>query len=161
MLRTARRLGLARPEAEDVIQEVFTIAFRELHRVQPGGLAAWLFRLVSNRVNDRHRRRRVRETFGRLFSTAEEPQTDSDPERELLRRDAEIRVNRILSRMSQKKRDVFVLFELEGLPGEEIALRVGVPVATVWTRLYHARTEFARLGRSLEAAEARSAGGDR
>jgi RNA polymerase sigma-70 factor (ECF subfamily) len=38
-----------------------------------------------------------------------------------------------------------VLFEIEGYSGEEIAAFEGVPVNTVWTRLHHARREFATL----------------
>jgi RNA polymerase sigma-70 factor (ECF subfamily) len=152
-MRVARRLGLPQSEVEDVAQEVFTVAFREIHKVEPGCLSAWLFRLTSNRVNDRHRRRRVRDTFAKIFPVSSEPSDDADPERVLLQRDAEGRVARILGRMTRKKRDVFVLFEIEGLPGEEIAARVGAPIDTVWTRLYHARREFARIGRSLEVLE--------
>ena len=153
VMAIARRLGLPEPEVEDVAQEVFSTAFGNLSRVQPGGLAPWLFRLVSNRVNDRHRRRRVREAFARLFGRFEETSVQDDPERELLRIDAKERVARILRRMTHKKRDVFVLYELEGLAGEEIAERLRIPLDTVWTRLHHARKEFARLGRGLELFE--------
>ena len=59
----------------------------------------------------------------------------------------------VLERMSPKKREVFALFELEGLSGEEIAARIGVPVNTVWTRLHHARREFIKIGRRLGVME--------
>ncbi len=154
VMANARRLGLAPSEVEDVAQEVFSAAFQALGRIRPGLTAAFLFRLTSNRVNDHFRRRRVRETFARWFGGAEasEPH-DEGPERAALRRDAERRVGRILARMSQKKREVFALFELQGLPGEAIAEQLRIPVDTVWTRLHHARLEFARVGRSLELFE--------
>ena len=38
---------------------------------------------------------------------------------------------------------MFVLYELEGLQGEEIARALGCPLKTVWTRLFHARRAFA------------------
>jgi RNA polymerase sigma-70 factor (ECF subfamily) len=44
--------------------------------------------------------------------------------------------------MGAKKREALVLFELEGLSGQEIALALGVPLKTVWTRLHHARREL-------------------
>jgi RNA polymerase sigma-70 factor (ECF subfamily) len=155
----ARRLGLPAQEVEDVAQEVFSATFTDLDKVQPGALAAWLFRLTSNRVNDRFRRQRLRETFGRWFGGAEPTEEPERPDRIALRRDAERRVARILARMSHKKRDVFALYELEGLSGEEIAERLQVPVDTVWTRLHHARLEFAKVGRSLELFEDVRAGG--
>ncbi len=51
-------------------------------------------------------------------------------------------MQRALERMSPKKREVIVLAVIEGLPGEEVARVLGVPVATVWTRLHHARREL-------------------
>jgi len=38
---------------------------------------------------------------------------------------------------------VLVLHEVEEWSGEMIAERMGIPVATVWTRLHHARKELA------------------
>jgi RNA polymerase sigma-70 factor (ECF subfamily) len=150
----ARRLGLSADEAEDVAQEVFGATFKDLKRIQPGALSSWLYRLTSNRVNDRFRRRRVRETFSRWFGAAEPVEDPATrPDHVALQRDAERRVGRILAPMSQKKRDVFVLFELQGLSGEEIAECLEIPVDTVWTRLHHARIEFAKVGRSLELLE--------
>jgi RNA polymerase sigma-70 factor (ECF subfamily) len=55
--------------------------------------------------------------------------------------------------MAPKKREVFALFELEGLTGEEIAERVGCKVDTVWTRLWHARRDFERIARKRGWAE--------
>nr|BAL56297.1 RNA polymerase sigma-70 factor, ECF subfamily [uncultured delta proteobacterium] len=43
--------------------------------------------------------------------------------------------------MSEKKRTVFILHELEGVPAGEIAKMVGAPVLTVRTRLFYARRE--------------------
>jgi RNA polymerase sigma-70 factor (ECF subfamily) len=48
----------------------------------------------------------------------------------------------LLSKMSEKRRVAFVLFEVEGYGGEEIAEILDVPVNTVWTRLHYARKEF-------------------
>jgi RNA polymerase sigma-70 factor, ECF subfamily len=154
----ARRLGTPASEMEDVAQEVFAAAFRDLAKVRAGALTVWLFKLTSHRVHDRHRRRRVREAFARLFqgSTAAEVE---GPERSLLRQDATRRVERILARMSRKKREVFAMFELEELAGEEIAERLAIPLDTVWTRLFHSRKEFTKIGRALELSElARSSG---
>ena len=47
-----------------------------------------------------------------------------------------------------------MLYELEGLSGEEIAQLVGCPLKTVWTRLFHARAEFQKHLKLSEAQEA-------
>jgi RNA polymerase sigma-70 factor (ECF subfamily) len=152
--RIARRMGLTSgEELDDVTQDVFSMVFRDIARVRSGELSAWLFRLTSNRVNDRHRRRRVRDAFRRTFGLDGSDESVPGPEQSLLRNDARLQVSRILARMPQKKREVFVLFELEEVPGEEIAARLGIPLGTVWTRLHHARQEFARIARLLQRRE--------
>jgi RNA polymerase sigma-70 factor (ECF subfamily) len=158
VMSNARRLGLPVEEVEDVAQEVFTAAFRDVRKIHPGSLSAFLFRLTSNRVHDRFRRRRVRETFARWFGAAVEQEAPEGPERAAIRRDAERRVGRILAAMSHKKRDVFALFELQGATGDEIAEQLGIPLDTVWTRLHHARIEFAKVARTLDLFEDARAG---
>jgi RNA polymerase sigma-70 factor (ECF subfamily) len=153
VMARARRLGLSADEAEDVAQDVFTAAFQNVSRIRAGALGAFLFRLTSNRVTDRFRRRRVREAFAQWFGASEPEETSDGPEAAALRRDAERQVGCILARMSQKKRDVFALFELEGASGEEIARELQIPLETVWTRLHHARIEFAKIGRGLKLLE--------
>jgi RNA polymerase sigma-70 factor (ECF subfamily) len=56
----------------------------------------------------------------------------------------------VLAGMSDKARRAFVLFEVEGYSGEEIAQLEGIPLATVWTRVHHARKEFAARREKLE-----------
>ena len=49
---------------------------------------------------------------------------------------------RLLDRLADKKRIVFILHELEGMPPAEIGKVVGAPVLTVRTRLFYARREL-------------------
>ncbi len=147
--RLARRLGTPPSEVDDVTQEVFAAAFAKLDRFGGGRFDHWVHRICANVVTDHHRRRRVRESFGWLLRSAPEldVSTGPSPERAASAREAEVRVGEILARMRPKQREVFALFELEGLSGEEIAERVGCPLGTVWTRLHHARAAFVRIGR--------------
>lgn len=55
------------------------------------------------------------------------------------------RVQQILDRMRPLHRQVFVLFELEDLEGDEIARILGCPAATIRRRLHYARQEFQAL----------------
>jgi RNA polymerase sigma-70 factor (ECF subfamily) len=146
--RTARLLGMPASELDDVTQEVFTTAFSRLDRFAGGNFGHWLHRICANVVTDRHRKRRVRETFARLLGTGPELEVERapGPEANSIRAQSQRQIAVILSRMKPKHREVFALFELEGLSGEEIAERVECPVNTVWTRLHHARAEFVRIG---------------
>jgi RNA polymerase sigma-70 factor (ECF subfamily) len=151
VFRTARRLGVEPDEVEDVVQDVFSVAFKRLATFKSGQLTTWLYRICSNRVTDRHRRRNLRRAMAHMLGV--ETSAPPSAERDLERHEAERIVSDILGRMSPKKRDVFVLFEIEGLPGDEIAERVGCPVETVWTRLFHARRDFERIGRARGVLE--------
>lgn len=153
--RVARRLGTPEPEAEDVAHDVFVVVHRRLDQFEGGRLTTWLYRITANVVSDRHRRRRVRRAFEALKVWVGAEPADS-PERTAEKRSATRAVERVLEEMTPKKREVFALFELEGLPGEEIAERLGCPINTVWTRLHHARREFIDVARrhgSLELVE--------
>jgi RNA polymerase sigma-70 factor, ECF subfamily len=145
---TARCLGTPASELDDVTQEVFTSAFSKLERFDGGSFANWLHRICANVVTDRHRKRRVRDAFARVWASDPEVEHDRSPgpEANAVRGQAEKQVAYILSRMRPKQREVFALFELEGLSGELISERVGCPVNTVWTRLHHARQDFVRIG---------------
>ena len=51
-------------------------------------------------------------------------------------------LERGLGELSDAKRVVLILAEVEGYTCEEIAGMLRVPVGTVWTRLHHARKEL-------------------
>ena len=80
--------------------------------------------------------------------------TDADPSELFERKEAEGLLHGLLGQMSEVRRTTFILFEIEGYSGEEIADMQGIPLNTVWTRLHHARKEFLRL--VSESGHARS-----
>lgn len=152
VLRVARRLGTPEAEAEDVVHDVFVVVHKKLDRFEGGRLTTWLYRITANVVSERHRKRRVRNAFETLkIWIGGEP--SESPERSAERSSATRAVERVLERMNPKKREVFALFEIEGLSGEEIAERIGSPVNTVWTRLYHARKQFLEIARRLRVLD--------
>jgi RNA polymerase sigma-70 factor (ECF subfamily) len=61
---------------------------------------------------------------------------------------------RLLERVSDKKRAVYVLHELEGMTPNEISKVVGAPVLTVRTRLFYARREVLAMLREEPALAA-------
>lgn len=144
--RISRRLGTPEAELDDVVQETFIIAFKRLGSFEGGRFSTWLYRIAANVVSGRHRRRRVRAAFQSIFGQTEE-QLSAGPDRAYEAREAQASVGVVLERMSAKKREVFALYELEGLSGEEIAERIGCKVETVWTRLHYARRDFERIAR--------------
>lgn len=102
VFRTARRLGVPAEQAEDVVHEVFVVAFHKLDDFTHGRITTWLYRICANIASDLHRRRKVRRAFCALEVRvgARPPET---PERAAERSSARGAVERILSRMSRRR----------------------------------------------------------
>ncbi len=148
--RTAWRLGADAAEVEDICQEVFVVAFRKLSSFVEGRFSTWLYRVVANLVAYRHRQRRFREALRRLWRR--EPQVEAElvrPDRAVEVMQDKVVVDAVLRRMSAPKREVLVLFELEGMTGEQIAELCGCKLQTVWSRLHYARQDFSRILRKM------------
>lgn len=68
-----------------------------------------------------------------------------DPEERAIQREALRRVHRLASKLSAKRRAVFALCAVDGLSAAEAAEVLEIPIATVRTRLHHARAEIGRM----------------
>jgi RNA polymerase sigma-70 factor, ECF subfamily len=141
-----------RTDLDDLVQEVFVIAFRGLATFRGDArLSTWLYRICVNVALGRIRARTRRpppigvpdlEVASAQSTDAEHPET---PERALERQQDRARVYRALDRMAPKKRIVLYLHEIEGLDLKDIAYMVDSNPVTVRTRLFYARREFYQL----------------
>lgn len=149
--RWARALGGLQADVEDIAQEVFLVVRRKLENFDGAHPGPWLYRITQRTVSDYRRRawfrRTVRPTaefFLRVVDPSAGPRELSE------RKEAEEKVHSILERMSQVRRTAFILHEIEGYSGDEIAELEGIPLGTVYTRLHHARKDFCRLMGKVE-----------
>jgi RNA polymerase sigma-70 factor (ECF subfamily) len=144
-------------DADDLLHETFVIALQklgELDRVHSP--QAWLYGVALKLAATRRRTSKLRRFLG-LEDVRDVSGVDASS-RTIDQRDAQRRVDAALQTLSDAKREVFVLFELQGLSGDEIAQACGIPVKTVWTRLFHARRDVtASIERAL-LIEARTSG---
>lgn len=142
--RLVYRMLNAPADLEDVVQEVFVQVFRSLKDFRgQSKFSTWLHRVTVNVVLMHRRSARSRpvlteELPGELV--ADDGQTLPDEDVDRLERMRAFQ--RLLARLADKKRVVFVLHELEGMTPAEIAEVVGAPVLTVRTRLFYARREL-------------------
>lgn len=146
--RWIRALGGMPADVEDLTQEVFLVVRRKLSAFDGRNLRGWLYRIAQRTVRDYRRRAWFRRVFLGGGTTPEPYDTapsDNDPSDIFERKEAEGILHGLLGQMSEVRRTTFVLFEVEGYSGEEIAEMQGIPLNTVWTRLHHARKEFLRL----------------
>jgi RNA polymerase sigma-70 factor (ECF subfamily) len=157
--RWIRALGGRDADRDDIVQEVFLVVRRRLKAFDGGNIAGWLYRITSRQVRDARRRAWVKHIFTRR--RAEEPDilphAGGGPAAALERKEEQRVLQTLLGKMAEARRTTFVLFEIEGLSGEEIARIQEIPLNTVWTRLYHARREFFALAAKYQRADASDA----
>jgi RNA polymerase sigma-70 factor, ECF subfamily len=136
-----RKLGVRQDELDDACQEVFARLFRYLPTFRgESELKTWLYRLCATEAARTRRKGRIWGTVLRLLHREGEGEPTAPPE--WSRALAMQKVDGALGRMKPDERLVFVLFEMEGLKGDQIATIVRCPVATVWRRLHYARRAF-------------------
>ncbi len=156
--RSLSYFGVGAANVEDLAQEVFLVLHRRLEDFDRGqDLRSWLFG-IARRVAAGYRRRayHVRERV-----TAEphaEGISPDSPEENAEHARARDRMEAILERMTLDQRAVFVMFELDGMTGAEIAELMDCPLQTVFSRLRRARETFERHVSRLRATEERRAG---
>ncbi len=131
---------------------MFVIVDRQLPRFDGANLPGWLYGIARRVVNAQRRRTFFRRLFLRRIETNADLKEPATPATLLEQKQTRQIVARVLAQMTDKRRRVFALFEIEGYTGEEIAMLEGVALKTVWTRLHHARKDFVRLA-SVFAAE--------
>lgn len=157
VLRWIRAFGVPQADREDIAQDVFLVVRRRLHAFDGENPAAWLYRITKRQVRDFRRRTWIKNIFTREHTDALDTMPDerAGPAAVLERKQSQRILLTILAKMNPDRRAAFMLFELDGLSGEEIARIQGVAVTTVWKRLHFARKEFlalvARYQRGFEA----------
>lgn len=154
VVRSARYLGVREADLDDVVQEVFLVVHRRLGELEsPAALRTWIYSICLRIVaNYRRGQRRKREEPAADVPEGIDTETPSDL---LERQRAREAVLRALEGLDDDKRDVFVLFELEELPMNEVSALLGCPLKTAYSRLYAAR---ARVTEDLHRYVERSGG---
>lgn len=137
-----RRDGVAHPEAENALQDVWLVVWRKAALFDPALASArtWIFTLVRNRLIDldraARRERRLTGAFADEFRDAEGDAPD------LLAQALGGRLARVLAQLPPEQRDVVLQCYVEGRSQREIAQAQGVPLGTIKSR---ARLAFDRL----------------
>lgn len=149
-----RLTGGDRHAAEDVVQETWVRAWRNLERLTEnhGSVRGWLMRVAHNIAVDQHRGRRARPTEVELpdqdleYAAVQPPASDEVETR--------VVVGAILDRMSPVHRDTLVEVYYADRTAASAAKALGVPAGTVKSRLHNALRALRDVvpGRQLEAA---------
>jgi RNA polymerase sigma-70 factor (ECF subfamily) len=160
--RLVRNVAGRRNDQEDIIQEVFLQVHRSIASFQGGSkFSTWLYRLTVNVALQYVKAKRHRPVPYLPIESRRDLSTDEpSPERQVWGRERWAILMGLLESLSEKKRIVFVLHELEGVEAKEIARILGIPTLTVRTRLFYARKAiYDRLARNPELLAGMKSGG--
>jgi RNA polymerase sigma-70 factor, ECF subfamily len=141
VLGLLRRLGVAPAELEDVAQEVFLAVHTQLpHFEGRSTLKTWLCGITLRKASE-HRRKAYRRRE-RLQEPTIMPAFAAEQESRLLQDEQAAFLQHALAQLSDKQREVFVLYEIEELSMLEVAQALGCPRFTAYTRLHSARRQL-------------------
>lgn len=133
-------------DAEDLLQEVFLVVQRRLGSFRSeAALTTWLYGITVRVVNGRRKKERWR----RMLWRRAEPELVLGQEggappaaQDFDRAEAARTVYAVLDDLRQRDRTLLILFELERLPGAEIAEILGMNERSLWVNLSRARARF-------------------
>jgi RNA polymerase sigma-70 factor, ECF subfamily len=144
--RLAYRMIGNQADLEDIVQDVFLQVHRSLSDFRgQSKFTTWLHRVTVNVVLMNRRAAKSRPVFAAEALVDEDLEGGHRPDEEASRNQRVAAFRRVLERLPEKKRTVFVLHEIEGLSPAEISEIVDAPVLTVRTRLFYARRELCEL----------------
>lgn len=142
--RVAFRVLQNRPEAQEMVQEVFVRAYRALPRFRSGaGLGTWLYRITMNACLDSKRRVRSRREVP-LTAASGEAAEGADPSARAASREFAARVSAALEELPPRQRATLILRIYEELSLPEIAEVLESPLGTVKANYHHALLKVRR-----------------
>lgn len=136
-------------DAEDMLQDVFLKAYRNLHSYDPTySFSSWIYRITHNHVISQYRKRKARpeqisseyteDLLARLVS-------DASPHNDVEVRERAAVIREAIQELDIKYREVLVLRFFEERSYEEISDILHKPIGTVGTLLNRAKKKFASL----------------
>jgi len=151
ILRVVLRYAHVREDAEDIVQQSFQKAFVYLHKFEgKSSFSTWLTRIAINEslMLLRHGRA-LREVLvddpgepGGSAASLQMPDSSPDPETSYMRQERVQILSETLGNLRPGMRKAIELRELAELSTEETARRMGISVAAVKGRLFHARKKL-------------------
>jgi RNA polymerase sigma-70 factor (ECF subfamily) len=150
--RVARHLAGSREEADDLVQETYTRAFRSWRSYQPGtNLRAWLLRILTNLNIDRGRRAQrtppmqgleANDYF--LYDRLTESDGGPSDEERVVERLSQDDIVAALASVPHDFRDVIVLVDIGDFSYQDAAQILDIPIGTVMSRLHRGRRVLKR-----------------
>ena len=131
-------------DAQDLVQEVLVRVQRGLATYRPGSMEGWLSRITTNAFLDEVRRRRRRPTEPLPEEHQAQLAAAHDVESAMAATTLPAEVQAALAGLPEDFRVAVVLCDVVGLPYDEIADHLQIPVGTVRSRIHRGRASLRR-----------------
>jgi RNA polymerase sigma-70 factor (ECF subfamily) len=130
--------------AEDLIGDVFLDVWRQANRFEGrSAVSTWLLAIARFKALSSMRRRPEEELDEDTAGAIED--TSDNPEVSVQKKDKSTALRKCLEALSPEHREVIDLVYYHEKSVEEVAQIVGIPEATVKTRMFYARRKLAEL----------------
>ena len=130
--------------AEDLLSEVFLDVWRQAGRFEGrASVSTWLISIVRFKALSARRRRTEAELDEKIETTVADPA--NDPEAALQEKNRGELLRQALTRLSPEHREIIDLVYYHEKSVDECAHILGIPAATVKTRMFYARKKLAEL----------------
>ena len=151
MLRVARSFVDSAQSAEDVVQEAWLGMLSGLARFEGrSSLRTWMFTILVNRARTRGAREArtlprspledgAEEPARTWFSAATPSQWDITPESAVLSKEILLQLDRAVSALPPRQRQVVTMREMSGMTAEEVCAALGISAANQRVLLHRAR----------------------
>ena len=137
-----RRIG--RTDADDVVSDVFAVAWKRLDEIEWDTARPWLYGIargvLANRWRTVRRQRRLRERLSALVGGSAET-----PDIYVVRRDDDNEVIHALKRLTSDDQEILMLAAWEELSAPGIARALDISVSAAEKRLTRAKQRFAKV----------------
>lgn len=132
MRRFFERRLKARPDPEDLVQEVFIRLIRQEHIDDVRNLDGYVFQVAANVLRDHARRWSIREQEASAIPIDNDVHEGGfNPERVLLGQESVERLIGALHELPAKTQAIFALYHFEGVAQVDIARKLNMPISTV------------------------------
>ena len=151
LYKTALRMTRSVADTEDLLQETYLKAYRYYDGFEEGtNLKAWLFRIMKNNFINSYRKRKVEPEKFELDELRDsgddigfnEP---AEPEVDVVGEEMDPSIARAINALPHDYKMALLLVDIQGHTYQEVAETLAVPVGTVMSRLYRARTKIERV----------------
>jgi len=134
--------------AEDLLSEVFLDVWRQTNRFEGrSSVSTWLMSIARFKALSARRRRTEDELTEEIEGTLAD--TANDPEAALQEKNRSELLREALTRLSPEHREIIDLVYYHEKSISECAEILGIPAATVKTRMFYARKKLAELVKDL------------